>query len=337
MDPSISEQVEQQEREGKALFAPVSELLGQVEQRMYQLLYSSDSLVEEVSTHHLRSGGKRVRPALVLLTGSLGGAVDQVREKLLNAAAAVELIHMATLVHDDIVDESGLRRGVPTVNARWDDQIGVLSGDYLFARAFTTLARTGDNRLVQIMADVVTEMSIGEIKQLSQAYGPQTEEDYLDRVFRKTACFISQSCLLGGVVSNLDEEAQEALSDYGYSIGVSYQLIDDILDFVGTEEQFGKPVGSDVQAGLYTLPLLYALDSSSRKEELQALISRRDITAADMNLIMELVRDSGGIEYSYTRAAEYGRRAKEALQGFEPSPARRALLGLVDFIQLRSF
>jgi len=333
---ATGQEVRSKEHGSKALFEPVSELMEQVERAMYEILQSPDPLVDEVATHLLRSGGKRVRPALVLLAASLAGDVEPFRTSLLEVAASVELIHMATLVHDDIVDESDLRRGTATVHARWDEQIGVLSGDYLFARAFTALAETGNNRVVRVMSDVVSEMSVGEINQLRQAHQQQAEEDYLSRIYRKTAYFISQSCRLGGIVAELGEAAEEALSSYGHGVGMAYQLIDDILDFVGTEEEFGKPVGSDIQAGLYTLPLLYAMEKSPHRQELLRLVKYKELGSEELARIVELVRDSGAIEHSYGRARVYIHRARAALAPFESSPVKAALLALSDFVQYRN-
>jgi len=319
------------------LFKPIEHALEEVEEAIRDLLRSDDPLVDEVATHLLRGGGKRVRAAVVLLCGSLSGELTAYRDTLIRVAAAVEMIHMATLIHDDIIDGAETRRGLPTVNTRWNDQIGVLSGDFLFARSFTALAQTGNNRIVQIMADVVSEMSVGEIKQLGQSFGPQTEEDYLQRIFRKTAYFISQSCRLGGVVSGLDAEAEQAVATYGHGIGMSFQIIDDILDFTGTEEEFGKPVGNDLRAGLYTLPVLYALDHARQKEELRELLSRRSLEDADIQWIRSVLEECGAISHAYERAAAYIEQAKAALANFQPSPAREALLALADFVQHRRY
>jgi heptaprenyl diphosphate synthase len=321
----------------RALLEPIEELLLEVEERLYTILDSPQARVNDVATHLLEGGGKRVRPALVLLCGSLADDCEGSHDALVQVAAAVELIHMATLVHDDIVDESELRRGVATVHACWDEQIAVLSGDYLFARAFTVLAETGENRVVRIMADVVSTMSVGEIIQLGQAFESQTEEDYLGRVLRKTAYFIAESCRLGAVVSGLDTQAEEALVDYGHGIGMSYQIIDDILDLVGSEEEFGKPVGSDLQAGLYTLPVLYALEHSSASERLRQLLFDPQLEASEVGEICEIVKEAGGIEHAYERASLYIERAQAALEGLNPSPARTALSELADFIHQRRY
>lgn len=318
-----------------SIFSEIERDLPQVEAYIEATLAAKDPLLVEISTHLLRAGGKRLRPALVLLAAK---AYHYDLPQLLPVATAVELIHMATLVHDDVVDHSQLRRGRPTVNARWSDGFSVLAGDYLFAKSFSILAQTGNNELVRIMSDVVYEMSTGEIQQLASIFDlGQTEADYYERIRRKTGVFIEESCRLGAVAVGAPLAVVEALARYGHGLGMGFQVIDDILDFTATASKLGKPIGSDLRAGLLTLPLLHALQTSPKAETLRSIVATREITDARAEETVAIIREAGSLEYSYKTAERFIQDAKAALAELPDTAARTNLAAVADFVLEREF
>ncbi len=318
-----------------SLFSEIERDLPRAEQYIEEALASQDPLLVEISTHLLKAGGKRLRPALVMLAAKVH-RYDL--DKILPAATAVELIHMATLVHDDVVDHSRLRRGRPTVNAKWSDGYSVLVGDYLFARAFQLLADTGDNRLVRVMADVVYQMSTGEIQQAATAFQvDQTVDDYYDRIAKKTALFLSESCRLGGLVSGAPEPRLEALTQYGYGLGMGFQIVDDILDFTATAPTLGKPIGSDLRAGILTLPVLHALTTSPRAATLREIVESRAVGDAEAQEASAIVRENGSLQYAYQTAHNFIQKAKDHLAQLPPGPAVTNLAVVADFVVDRAF
>lgn len=323
-------------RPGADSFGPVRAALVRVEAVIRHHLATEDRLLQDVSTHLLDGGGKRLRPALVLLCGRAAGVRG---ESACEVAAAVEIIHMATLVHDDMVDGAAVRRGVPTIHAKWGPEVSVLLGDYLFAKGFGILSSQSDNRVVRIMSDVVFRMCAGEIRELVEQWDPALgEAAYYSRVDAKTAYFIAECCRLGGVVARAPEPVEQALALYGAAVGLSYQIIDDVLDLVASPEALGKPAGADLRAGVLTLPVLYALAHSPEADRLRAMIEARSVGDAEVTLAHSLVEGCGAVEYAYRRAAELARQAQVALEtALEPSPAREALTGLADQLIGRTF
>lgn len=318
-----------------SLFSEIEADLPRAEQYIEETLSSQDRLLVEIATHLLKAGGKRLRPALVMLAAKVHG-YDL--DRILPVATAVELIHMATLVHDDVVDHSQLRRGRPTVNARWSDAYSVLVGDYLFAKAFQLLADTGDNRVVRVMADVVYQMSTGEIQQIATTFKTdQTDNDYYDRIAKKTALFLAESCRLGGLVSGAPEAAVENLAQYGYALGMAFQIVDDILDFTASAPALGKPIGSDLRAGILTLPVLHALRTSPQAEALRRIIESRTVGDEEARLAGDIIRGSGSLEYAYQTAHRFIQQAKDRLSQLPPGPAVSNLAVVADFVVDRAF
>lgn len=317
------------------LFHHIEKDLAELEQEIHRVLHTEDPLLWEVSTHLLRAGGKRLRPALLL---TCAGFHRYDLRKLFPVAAAVELIHMATLVHDDVVDGSLVRRGLPTVNARWSQQVSILLGDYLFARAFCLLSSEGDNFVVNTMAGVVLDMSRGEIEQTSKCYWLElTEEDYFSCIGKKTAIFIAECCALGAYLSGAPAGETKALREYGYCIGMGFQIIDDLLDLTASEGKLGKPVGSDLRSGVLTLPVIHALRHSPGKERLREIISRRTMGEEEIQQVREILLRAGSLEYTYDVASRMIGAARDWLQMLPPVPARSALEEIADFIVRREF
>jgi heptaprenyl diphosphate synthase len=317
------------------IFTTIAGDLQRVEATIEEALVTDVPLLQEVSTHLLRAGGKRIRPALLLLTAKFPGVPI---ERALPVAAAVELIHMATLVHDDVVDESQVRRGRPTVNAQWSNQISVLTGDYLFAKAFAMLAQTGNTRVVEIMANTVYEMSKGEIAQIASYFDlTQTEADYYERIAQKTGYLLAECCRLGGVIAGVDEEQIQALYDYGMGVGLSFQIADDLLDFHGSAKTVGKPVCGDLKLGILTLPVIYALANAPEAEELRAIIASRAVTDAQIERVKAILEACGAFAYARQQADAHLAAAQAALDRVPDLETREALKDLAHFVINRSF
>ncbi|HYF93877.1 MAG TPA: polyprenyl synthetase family protein [Symbiobacteriaceae bacterium] len=317
------------------IFSAIADDLRHVETAIEEALVTEDTMLGEVSTHLLRAGGKRIRPALVLLTSKFPGAQ---LERAIPVAVAVELIHMATLVHDDVVDKATMRRGMPTVNAKWSNQVSVLTGDYLFAKGFSMLAQTGNTRMVQIMSDVVLEMSRGELAQIASYFQVnQTEEQYYKRIAQKTGYLIAECCRLGGVAAGAEEPQIQALYNYGMGVGLSFQIADDLLDFHGSATKVGKPVAGDLKTGILTLPVIHALANSPHRAELRALIETRDISDADIDRVKAILNDTGSFVYTREKADFHLTSAVGELEHLPELSTRMALQVLADFVINRQF
>lgn len=292
-------------------------------------------VLAEASAHLLLAGGKRLRPALAILAGRLCNCSA---DRLVPLAVALELIHMATLVHDDVVDESCTRRGMPTVRAKWGDQLSLHTGDYLFAKSLLLVAGYQDERVASCLAKVSVHMCRGEIRQMASIYDVQQGlKEYLSRIRAKTALLISAACALGAVVAGAADEIIKRLGSYGYCLGMAFQITDDILDMVASEEELGKPVANDLRQGIITLPTMYALRYSARRDELAATISSRQIDEESLTKVLALIKECGGLEYSRQVAARYVEKAKRSLQGLPQGWPLETLKAIADFVEERRF
>lgn len=317
------------------IFATIADDLRHVEGAIEDALSTRQDMLEEVSTYLLRAGGKRIRPALILLTSKFPGAQ---LARITPVAVAVELIHMATLVHDDVVDKATVRRGMPTVNAKWSNQVSVLTGDYLFARAFSILAQTGDTRVVGILANVVFEMSRGELAQINSYFqADQTEAQYYERISQKTGYLLAECCRLGGIVGGADEEQIQALYNYGMGFGLSFQIADDLLDFHGNAAKVGKPVCGDLKTGILTLPVIHGLNHSPYGQELQTIIASRNISDSDITRIKSILEEAGSFAYARQMALAHLAAAKTELDRVPELETGPGLKVLADFVINRQF
>ncbi|MGE5675129.1 MAG: polyprenyl synthetase family protein [Mycobacterium leprae] len=317
------------------VFSTVADDLRLVEGAIEEALATPDAMLNEVSTHLLRAGGKRIRPALVLLASKFPGVAT---ERVVPVAVAVELIHMASLVHDDVVDTATVRRGMPTVNAQWSNQVSVLTGDHLFAKAFSLLAETGNPRLVKLMADVVFEMSRGELAQIASFFQTeQNEAQYYKRIAQKTGYLLAEACRVGGVVAGAEESQIQALYDYGMGVGLSFQIADDLLDYMGSATKVGKPVGGDLKEGILTLPVIHALAHSPHADELRQLIATRTITDNDITWVKEILAEAGSFTYAREQADLHLSRAVAQLNKVPELATRESLQLLADFVINRQF
>lgn len=283
--------------------------------------------------HLLSSGGKRVRPAVALLTGSmLGGDLD----RLVTLGAAIELLHTATLVHDDLIDGSILRRGITTLNAQWMPAATVLTGDFIFARAAKLAAETNSIPVMHLFAETLATIVNGEITQLFSSRGLVSKDDYLQRIHAKTASMFELATAAAALLSPVDHVMVEDFRTFGYDIGMAFQIVDDVLDFTGEQATVGKPVGSDLRQGLITLPALYYFEADQNDPDLEWLISGSRSTDDRMERLINSIRSSGAIEQSLQQARHYVDCGLEILQKLPESEERMALEDLANYIVRRS-
>ncbi len=312
-----------------SVFGSIEGDLASVEKKIQKALQHEDKLLSSVATHLQKAGGKRMRPALVLLCGRIWGEPPPVLTEL---AAAVEIIHMATLVHDDVIDDADIRRGWPTVNSQWNSELSILTGDFLFATAFCLLANSGDNRLVRLMAEVVYEMSAGEITQLaSTGVLEQDEAEYFDRIEKKTSIFIASCCELGGLAAGGSQKEAQVLRAFGHGIGMGFQIVDDVLDFTASPQRLGKPVGNDLTSGVITLPVIHALQSPAHGGRLAELIAD-GVKPEQVGEVVAVLEEAGSFTYALAKAAAFVSDAKRQLLFLPPSRARQSLEEMADFI-----
>lgn len=318
----------------KALYLLRQDLAG-VEELFQNSLMSEADTINRVVGHILSSGGKRIRPALLMLCARLVGYAGS---RHIALAGAVEFIHTATLLHDDVVDGAGLRRGTPSANSVWGNQAAVLAGDFLFAKAFSMLVADGNLRVLEALSGASTRMAEGEMLQMMDTGDIRmNEERYLEIVGKKTAALFAATCRCGAILGAADAETEAALYDFGMGVGLAFQLVDDALDYVGEEAEFGKAPGNDLTEGKMTLPLIYALGRCGDEEKgrMADIVAGKTLEAEDLAYAVALVRRSGGIDYSRRRADELVLGAKNQLALFDRNPEKEALLELADYIVTR--
>ncbi|MGN8647075.1 heptaprenyl diphosphate synthase component II [Gracilibacillus sp. HCP3S3_G5_1] len=305
--------------------------LSLIEDALEETVYADQPILHEASTQLLKAGGKRLRPVFVLLASQFG---DYNLNRIKNVASSLELIHMASLVHDDVIDDSDIRRGKPTVKAKWDNQVAMLTGDYIFAKALQQFTEIDKPRAHQILAKTMMELTIGEIEQIKDKYNlEQNLRVYLRRIKRKTALLISSSCQLGAIAADADHETEKALVRYGYYMGMSYQIIDDILDFTASEKELGKPAGSDLIQGNITLPVLYAMENHSIRQELEkAFVDNRNISQNQLQPIINKIAKSDAITKARKVSDQYLQKAYESLNILPNIQAKEALANIANYI-----
>ena len=312
-----------------AIQAPVRVMLERVGDEIRRIVLSDFDHIEEVNEHLLFMRGKLFRPTLLLLSSGADGRDD---EDALTLAAVVELVHLATLVHDDAVDHSALRRGLPTVNALWTHQIAVIMGDYLYSRGVSELARIGNLDALAVLANAANEMSIGEMRQLTSYdaldFG---EDDYFRLIAAKTASLMSAACEMGAISGA--PEHRQALASYGHNLGMAFQIADDLLDYTGTEAVTGKPTGQDLRERKVTLPLVSALKrvSDAERQEVRAFFTRIDPTDEEIARIVDIVVEREGLEYASQVACHYADQAREALGSLPGGAAATSLFDAVSY------
>lgn len=310
--------------------------MDQVEARFQEHLSSDVPLINQVGQYVLSSGGKRIRPMLLLLSAKLCNYKGQDHVEL---AGVVEFIHTATLLHDDVVDSAELRRGNRSANTVWGNQTSVLVGDFLFAKTFSIMVGCGNLEVLRLLADTTTRMAEGEVQQLLNTCDLEVDEArYLDVIRSKTAILIAAACEVGAVLADASAEQVVAMREFGLEIGIAFQLMDDALDYVAEQEDFGKEKGHDLAEGKMTLPLIHALTlaDTQQRGEIARIVEEEELSSADLEYVCELIATKDGIEYTRNKAAERIGIAKQHLQIFPHSTAREALEILADYVVARN-
>ena len=312
--------------------ALVGEALAEVEAEIRRELSSPVPLIEEMGGYIAGAGGKRLRPILLLLAAGLARYRGP---RAVRLACVVELLHTATLIHDDVVDQAPLRRGRPSANAQWGDDASVLVGDHLYSKSFAMLVRDNDRGVMETLARATVSMTEAEVFQLQlKRSGLTSEEDYLRIITQKTASFMSACCRIGALLGAVTPAQTEALTRYGLDIGIAFQISDDALDFTADQARLGKAIGADLREGKRTLPLIAMLERvpTAEAERVRTALRRRTLEAAEIEHIRRLVLEHDGVDYARARAHAFAQAAKTDLEAFAPSEERETLALVADFV-----
>ena len=315
-----------------SFFDPVQERIALVEARLRDQADQQHPNLGAALTHLLSSGGKRIRVAVTLL---MGGMLQADPERLITLAAAIEALHTATLVHDDLIDGALIRRGIPTLNAQWSPAATVLTGDFIFAQAAKLAAETESVAVMKLFAQTLATIVNGEITQLFGGHGSASREQYDKRIYAKTASLFEAASKSAALLSRVDESVVEQVGVYGYEIGMGFQIMDDILDFTGEQTAMGKPVASDLRQGLITLPALYYLEAYPQDQDMLSILNSDWCDDQCMERLLEAIRESGAIDRAHEEARCYVRRGVDALDGLPDREERHALEELALFILQR--
>ncbi|MFP4350867.1 MAG: polyprenyl synthetase family protein [Desulfococcaceae bacterium] len=315
----------------RRILGRVADELADIESALRENLGAHLEIVSEVAGHILFSGGKRLRPLLMVLASRLCGYTGG-RETFFSTV--FEYLHVATLLHDDLVDGAELRRGRPAAHAVWPGPVAVLTGDFLLARSLTIASRTEDPEVIRVIASITENMSQGEIHQLTQKRNLNlTESEYLEIIRRKTAVLLQGSCRVGGLIAGADASAVAALTDYGYHLGLAFQMADDLLDYTADTAVLGKAVGADLREGKLTLPVIHALAAAQPDDRIRMaeMIQRTDFSTPDFEMLVDLLHRYGSIVYTRDRAAAHVQTAKERLAGFPDSEEKTVMADIADY------
>jgi geranylgeranyl pyrophosphate synthase len=314
-----------------------------VEAEIERLITTPIKLIADVASHTLSAGGKRLRPTLTLLAAQLCGDDGETpNRRVAICAAAIELTHMTSLLHDDVVDEADTRRGRPTARLLWGNETSVLVGDYLFAQVFVTAAQQGFGELMQPLAEASAQMCAGELLETqTRGYLQMSETQYREIIALKTASLVECACRLGALAMSAAAESVEKLARFGHDVGMAFQIVDDVLDITATEGRIGKPVGHDIREGDITLPMLRSMQVGGETERtdltriLGAAAQGHEVSDDEVRRALEILRGGDAIEYSLKLAHEYVASAKRQLEAFPESPARAMLCDIADYVTAR--
>ncbi len=309
--------------------------LKEFDRQLSDSLRGDSPLISSIARHLLKTRGKRIRPAFVFLSSR---AVDSFTEHSVSASLAIELIHTATLLHDDVIDESDLRRGQETVNAQWTNLISVLMGDYLFAKAFRILVGTGSMELMGTVSRATERVSVGELRQIEETGNYSlSEEEYMSIIADKTASLFTVSCETGSILTSRGARERQRFAQFGERVGTAFQIADDLLDFVGDSEVTGKEPGNDVMTGKITLPLIYSLKKAGKAGRAEIMKSLKgDGHGASFEKVLEFVTENGGIEYAYQRSERLSSQGLEAIARIDNSIYYDSLARLVEYATRRA-
>jgi geranylgeranyl pyrophosphate synthase len=316
-----------------SFFVPVQAALQEVETVLHSQAEHAQPDLRVAVEHLLSSGGKRMRPMVCLLTGQMLGADH---DKLISVAAAIEMLHTATLVHDDLIDGALLRRGMPTLNARWSPAATILTGDYMFARAAKLAAETDSLPLMKLFSETLAIIVNGELTQLFTSRGVISRENYDRRIYAKTASLFEMTTSAAALVSPVGEATVEAMRQYGHNLGMAFQIVDDVLDFTGEQETVGKPVGSDLLQGLVTLPAIYYAEAHPNDPDVLCLTGGCYTEQERMERLVQSIRSSNATSNSMKEAQKFIAKAQDILKTMPACQERQALEELSDYIVNRS-
>jgi all-trans-nonaprenyl-diphosphate synthase len=318
-----------------SFFDLVEQDLNQLTENVKNLVGAKHQVLRLAAEYLFEAGGKRIRPALVLLMARATMPNGEPTEKHRRLAEITEMIHTASLVHDDVIDVSDVRRGAETVNSLFDNKVAVLAGDFLFAKSSIYLARLGSLEVVELLATVIDHLAEGEMLQIKNHFDSSLAfDEYIEKSFYKTASLMANSCRAAAVLSNMPEELCEAAYNYGRHLGIAFQVVDDLLDFTSTTETLGKPAASDLLQGQITAPVLYALQEFP---ELSVLIERKFVQDGDLQEALSWVEKSQGLTLTRELANQHVKQAILAVEKFPASPARQAMIDLTDYVLKRVF
>lgn len=309
--------------------------LEKVEQELRLFSHSPNKLISDISTYLFQTNGKRIRPALLLLCSKLLGYKG--KEHIL-MSTLVEAIHTASLIHDDIIDNSKIRRGKESIHARWGPNITVLLGDYLYIKALDLSLQSKHRQIIQILTSISARMVEGELTEYYLSGNLElAEKDYLDIINKKTASLFSASCRIGGILGKASKKEENYLAEYGANLGMSFQIIDDLLDFTGDEKTLGKPILCDLSEGRITLPLIYTLNNDGRenKKRVIELLKQKNQDRESLEEILKIVKSNGALDYTHKKAEEFSHKSREIISQFPKSAQQEALSLLSEFILKR--
>lgn len=317
------------------LTRPVQHELDLFDSKLHDYIRGDSPLISSIAKHLLKSRGKRIRPAILFLTSRAGKYYS---EHTVDVSLSIELVHTATLLHDDVVDDADMRRGTETVNFKWTNLISVLMGDYLFAKAFRLLSVVGSAELFEAISLATERVSVGELRQIEETSNYNlSEEEYIKIISDKTAALFSVACEVGPILTSQSSEVRKRFATFGEKIGVAFQIADDLLDFVGDAHVTGKEPGNDVLTGKVTLPLIYSLRTADRTKAGDMIdILNNGVNKTGFLKILKYVTETGGIEYAYRRAAEIAQEGLSAVKDLEDSEYVKALKGMVQYSTSRA-
>jgi all-trans-nonaprenyl-diphosphate synthase len=318
-----------------SLFTPVEADLRILADNLIQLVGNDHPILYKAAKHLFGAGGKRIRPAIVLLISRATMLQQDITQRHRRLAEITEMIHTASLVHDDVVDESDFRRGVPTIHSLFGNRIAVLAGDFFFAQSSWHLANLDNLEVVKLLSQVLMDFAVGEIQQGLKRFDISASMDtYLQKSYYKTATLFANSAKAAGILSDVSAEMAEDLYGYGQNFGLAFQIVDDILDFTSSSDTLGKPAGSDLKSGNLTAPVLFALEE---KPYMSVLIEREFAQAGDLEQALALILDSQGITRSKELAAHHAKLAVDHLAGLPASESRQALIDMTDYVLSRLY
>ncbi|MHC5279756.1 heptaprenyl diphosphate synthase component II [Listeria kieliensis] len=317
------------------LYPSIQKDIDEVENELKLAVSDADAeTISEAALHLLTAGGKRIRPMFVCLTSRLGDEVDPSLSR--SAATAIELIHMASIVHDDVVDDASLRRGRPTIKSIWGNHIAMYTGDFLFAKSLEYMTRVKNEKAHLLLSQVTVELAVGEIEQIKDKYNfEQSVRSYLRRIKRKTALLIAASCGLGGIIADLPEKLDDKLYLFGYYVGMAFQITDDILDFSQDEKKLGKPAGEDLSQGNVTLPVFFAMQDPLLRKRIERVT--KTTSKEEIDYLVEAIRSSGAIEKSEQVATDYLNKAAGILGEFGHRKEVKPLRQIIKMLDKRDY